>query len=358
MADLCLIYLTLPDFALENSEDVIRQSVLEGTHAFLDYAISYWGWHIETGLLRIGTSEGDRNLEIEPLLNNLETFLDHYWNVDESLEAVSVCDTLRKTLGPLKGMEMYDEALQCISAMKHALRLNGKNSSLDDMLSIYGVLQKSREVLESMWPPPSDVAAFMKDRYGITWFKCSRLNCRYFYQGFEMDVLRQRHRDRHDRSYVCWIEGCFQAINGCATAKDLEKHMAENHGILKEDEKDEFPPPEKSGGVPEDQRGQHLCTKCPKRYKTPQGLNNHILTKCTERQKHCTKCGKGFKRGQERKRHEDSHDGEKRFICSGLLLYGGTWGCGKQFMRKDALNKHWRTTGRNCRKSQLLEDRE
>ena len=343
---------------MENSDDEITQSILKGTHAFLDYAISYWGWHIETGLLRTGASEGDQNLEIEGLLRNLDTFLDHYWNVEESLEAVSVCETLRKTLGPLKGMKMYDEALQCISAMKHALRLTGKNSPLEDMLSIYGVLLKSREMLELMRPLSPEVEARMKDQYGMMWFKCSRLNCRFFYQGFETDDRRQHHCDRHDRSYVCWVEGCYQTINGCATAKDLEKHMAENHGILKEDEKDEFPPPEKSGGIPEYQRGQHLCTKCPKRYKTPEGLKNHLSTRCNERRFLCSICGNGFKRQQERTRHEISHDSEKKYICKGDLRNGGTWGCEKRFRRRDALNKHFRTeAGRACKKPLLLEER-
>jgi len=56
------------------------------------------------------------------------------------------------------------------------------------------------------------------------------------------------------------------------------------------------------------------------------------------------------------------HDPSKKFKCAGFLADGRSWGCNKEFARKDALSRHFKSQqGRQCidevlREGRTLED--
>lgn len=58
---------------------------------------------------------------------------------------------------------------------------------------------------------------------------------------------------------------------------------------------------------------------------------------------------KSLARRYDRKRHERLHDKVTEYTCRGDLKPGGQWGCGREFTRRDALNRHLRPkAGRGC----------
>src|SRR5437016_2659923 len=61
-------------------------------------------------------------------------------------------------------------------------------------------------------------------------FKCTRIDCKSFFEGFlEQDECHQ-HRKRHDRQFYCTFEGCIAAESGFTSSGQLERHSERLHG--------------------------------------------------------------------------------------------------------------------------------
>ena len=69
----------------------------------------------------------------------------------------------------------------------------------------------------------------------------------------------------------------------------------------------------------------------------------HMLTHTNERPHVCPHCQKDFTRQHDWKRHMELHDPSKKFKCAGFLSGGRPWGCNKEFARKDALSRHFKS---------------
>jgi len=68
-----------------------------------------------------------------------------------------------------------------------------------------------------------------------------------------------------------------------------------------------------------------------------------MLTHKNERPHVCPHCHKDFTRQHDWKRHMELHDPSKKFRCAGTLADGRPWGCNKEFARKDALSRHFKS---------------
>ena len=72
-------------------------------------------------------------------------------------------------------------------------------------------------------------------------------------------------------------------------------------------------------------------------------FSTHMLTHTNERPHVCPHCHKDFTRQHDWKRHMELHDPSKKFKCAGHLVDGRPWGCNKEFARKDALSRHFKS---------------
>jgi hypothetical protein len=101
---------------------------------------------------------------------------------------------------------------------------------------------------------------------------------------------------------------------------------------------------------------------CGQRFTRNSNKTTHMLTHTNERPHVCPHCKKDFTRQHDWKRHMELHDPSKKFKCSGQLADGRPWGCNKEFARKDALSRHFKSQqGRQCidevlREGHSLED--
>ncbi|KAK6080210.1 hypothetical protein SCUP515_03635 [Seiridium cupressi] len=87
-------------------------------------------------------------------------------------------------------------------------------------------------------------------------------------------------------------------------------------------------------------------------------LKAHMRSHANEKPFLCEVCKTGFARKHDLKRHESTH-AEKKYVCSGVLKSGKSWGCNATFSRQDKLAEHFKTkTGQQCVMPVLAEERE
>jgi hypothetical protein len=228
MSALCLNYLTFECFE-ENDTDQLLEFGREGYFAFQDYAIAHWADHLSAWI----KSSSDE-LQNEPNIDKqtsdvLLIFGDRFrtdlaaFGVDQDL--MLQCDQLQD-LGCSPTIAMIWKHIQAFKTLQNDRQDKVSLSSLGK------ALERSRSILEGL----STLAAKGKEEaqsllslYGENWFKCSRLSCYYFHEGFQSQSSRQCHYDRHDRPFRCEEESCPAGSIGFASLKELEKHKRNMH---------------------------------------------------------------------------------------------------------------------------------
>ncbi|KAF2141617.1 uncharacterized protein K452DRAFT_271241 [Aplosporella prunicola CBS 121167] len=340
---LCFDYLTLP--VLETSDpDVIENVVLDGYFAFMEYSVAHWVSHFEADV----TTPGHICL-LENLEELVEDFLDIHWS-NSTAEHLAVSNTMRTKLEPLRSWPSYDKLTQAIIFSRKQLGLFGRNPSDDDVLGLSRVVSGVRQVLErtalSAQALPSTHTKLVS-MYGSKIFKCPKINCRFFHIGFDTQIQRDQHVARHERAFLCTIEGCPGATLGFVTLKVLEKHLLDNHDI---DDTDEIEFPNVSTPAAKQGTGDIPCPECGKKFTKSYNMNAHLKAAHQNQKRHCCdECNKNFARRSDLLRHMKSHSGEKEHECGGLLKDGNTWGCGAKFTRADKLKQHLQSdAGRRC----------
>lgn len=350
LASLCLEYLSCSKFDKNSTAGDIESGIFSGFYAFSDYAIAFWALHVENCLPELHQSNRER---FEDLITTLELFLDE--QCAQNTKQHVLPNNLKQRLMPLEKYGFYARACSAMVAQRARLRPTGKTNTEGEDLCVLKSISRTRTILEGLQHPQTsspDKLALVKQLYGPNMFKCERLSCQFFYHGFPTKSQRKQHANKHERAFTCSEEGCPQSIIGCVTAKDLEKHVSESHGIHAQEDDTDFPDDldvTESGSKTNKTPYTFQCTLCPKRFTRAFNLRSHLRTHTDERPFVCSVCGKAFARQQDRIRHEKLHSGEKKFVCRGVLKDGNGWGCGRRFARADALGRHFRSeVGRVC----------
>ncbi|KAL4917126.1 hypothetical protein BDW62DRAFT_202121 [Aspergillus aurantiobrunneus] len=178
-------------------------------------------------------------------------------------------------------------------------------------------MAKIRSVLEKL-DSKSDDFETIKRLYGVNRYKCSRVNCDYYHQGFPFFKERNRHSNRHERPFRCNVAGCHMKDICYQQAKELQKHMFYAHHIDTVTDTDEpaYPNPHIYAEKEPDRHGK-----------------NHT----NEEPFSCDKYGQRFTRKADRTRHIGIQHGDRKLICAGLLKDGIKWGCNKAFASDSSL---------------------
>ncbi|GIZ46852.1 hypothetical protein CKM354_000996100 [Cercospora kikuchii] len=409
LAELCLNYFCLPGFSLppndqndnerndQNATEIIDY-IRNGTYAFVDYALVSWTNHLECVLV---IRDGE---DLPPsLLIAIRTFLQLHWK--KPRKQMKATTKIQAVCNRVAGLDIHDKLKETMSSMHCLFSTNLPDLEAIQTLDLFDFLARMRTMLEGM-----KITEALEETYGPNIYKCPRLYCTAFYEGFAQLDQRNAHLDRHERPYFCQIEDCIFATIGFPTAKELDAHVnrhpeqeptdqdfpAENDPLPQsQDQVEATEVPHRHASAPSQQptpEGQGLdssaetgqgadrasvverpsaskqgrrkypatfqCNLCPKRFTRGAALRDHLRTHTDERPYVCTICGKAFARKQDCKRHEELHSGEKKFVCRGTLPTGAYWGCGRRFARAVALGRHFRSeNGQNCTAPLLNEER-
>ncbi|KAI0406999.1 hypothetical protein F4802DRAFT_605837 [Xylaria palmicola] len=348
-------YLTLPQLDINRQNDIYA-NLANGTYSFYDYASACWAMHLQEGIsdLKLGN-------ESTQLLETLETFIELHWSPTH--KPLPDLKRVQNSLDSIKLSDCFERIVFAVGWAKRQASRYGQGPSQDEALDLWQVTKNIRSVLEDV--VQSQPEQFQKEEeklrrfYGPHWFKCPRVNCLSYYQGFATPQERQHHLNKHSRPFLCYVSGCHMVVFGYATGSELKMHLLRYHGIDHSDETsdDEFPDPPKPKNLnTAKSEATYRCTECDKKFTRNHNLQNHMRSHLGLKPFECKECGEKFTRKADCDRHERGQHGEKMFVCSGSLKDGDIWGCKKAFGRLDKLVAHFRSrTGQRCIMPHLQE---
>jgi hypothetical protein len=328
LTELCLKYLSLPAFSHTGLDDHVRQHARIGTFAFFEYALSSWTAHLEHTLYKRDTS-------VSPpasLERVLQDFFQMHW-----------MPAKRQTRPPKWIQELADRTFHfedsakikaCLSSMHCLMTTNLSDMEAVYTLDLFSFLKRVRAIIENLNTQPG-FGFEMQQFYGQQLYKCPRIYCRYFHEGFVDFAQRDSHVERHYRSHLRKVVGCIHASLRYPRAEHLARHQKAVHPEITTDEEfstlldagaqvddgtqvDDRASENLLGGDAEGHTRKHpatfgcTVTNCLKRFTRASILRSHLLTHTDQRPFDCTVCGKAFSRQNDRKRHEARHGGKDR----------------------------------------------
>lgn len=201
-------------------------------------------------------------------------------------------------------LPLYENLL---NIWNHASEHANKGSSVKNDISLkqLGVaVTRSREMLEkitteSSYRPPEN--AELDLFYGEKRFKCPKVTCYYFHEGFKDARSRDRHINRHDRPFSCSFPDCSIVEFGFSSNKDLERHRRFFHPEMEEQANSFNAIPKTTTATPFE------CNICGKKFTRGFIHKHHVLSHTGTRPHACSECGKAFTRANDCKRHEKIH---------------------------------------------------
>ena len=160
-------------------------------------------------------------------------------------------------------------------------------------------LKENRKKLEELaLSETSEAANVLEERYGSHVFKCDRLLCDWFYEGFSNADARDNHLRRHDRPFKCPVQDCSVVRFGFSTNKDREKHVKMYH-----------PDEAAAAGFVQLPReyiedARFSCPDCGKFFTRKANRDAHVRSHYGERPFECPSCERAFTRVNDLRRHE------------------------------------------------------
>ena len=218
----CLEYLGSSPLALTTSDEEVEERLKEGYFAFHEYASVYWFHHL---LYVIEHRLMDDSDLCTSLADRFRKFVERYATA-ESIQLSEVSGRPVQLLSLLKKVpEKARDRNKCFDIEWRTLRIRRQLECLAEHLGPDTAERRSTHIM-----------------YGMRLFKCPKLDCEMFLEGFATRALRDKHLDRHDRPYLCVQRGCPFRNLGFETGNQLERHIRNAH-TMGEDDQMLFPQP-------------------------------------------------------------------------------------------------------------------
>lgn len=229
MARLCVGYLALPGFETSQPDESILVLINHGYYSFLDYAACFWSLHLQEGL----KCSIDRETAVS-LVEVLSKFLEsHYRSSEKEINIPSSAHELERRLQEHDAWSASGQFLDAFVSTQKQLCCFSEDATSNDSLDIPCVIARIRKLLETTASGNQDDTKVdpkvLDSFYGNHLYKCPRMSCEFFHQGFETPEHRDSHMSKHNRPYGCSFPGCYRATIRFSSKKLLGKHIADAH---------------------------------------------------------------------------------------------------------------------------------
>lgn len=314
MAVLCLQYLTFDCFQVDLENTQVSNYIRDGFLSFQEYAVSKWFHHLQTLIEKCGpflSGVGGREAQ-----KDLFVALDEFTGIYQ--EGLSLKDTdedkwrqeAAEDCKAYRTLPLFEHLRDVWAHIRmHQQVRDIKERDKIGIPELSTAVERNRGAIEAIAADKKSLPQ-LEAYYGHNHFKCPRLTCPYFYEGFETSVDRDKHSRRHDRPFQCVVDDCDQRTFGFTTNTQLEKHNRNYH--------------------PE------ICDATASDFQFA-SLNQREIE---ETRFTCHICKRHFTRNVNLKGHLDSHSGLKPFACPE---------CGKAFTRKNDMVRHQKIHARSYR---------
>jgi hypothetical protein len=206
---------------------------LSGDMAFQDYAVAKWFYHV---MATVNDSRKllDEAVDLDSRLDALSIALDEFMGTYTERDwAANPVDDCYKSCRMFEQHSFYENLVLLTS---HIYTFQQKGFEARHKISIDTLakaLERNRKLLEEL---PVKLSTSDLEKYGRFYnekikYKCTKITCRYFYEGFQDAKARKKHVNIHDRPFQCEVSDCLGA-EGFANQKDLEKHKRAFHPEL------------------------------------------------------------------------------------------------------------------------------
>jgi len=299
---LCLRYLCLLTLSNGYEEHERRGMAKLGWFSFQDYACSQWHNHIATMVMACSDLffDGHRGQEYEEkFCSALQYFIETH-RADLTTELHPDLEQTPSELVRFLGLSFYGNLWLLWNHIYTHQKGTYDDRNKVGIAQLDEALLKTRFTLEENFTPSSEawLNDTIGDYYGPNLFKCKRVLCKFFYQGYDRKKDRETHDSRHDRPFLCPVNCSFAPI-GFSSSKDRDRHVRTYH-------------PDQTEGP---------------------SIFEALRPNTVSRRFKCNMCGKTFTRNITKKGHERSHFGERPYACSS---------CGKTFARLNDCQRHER----------------
>lgn len=288
----------------------LRDYACRGDLAFQDYAVSQWSTHVRDfvdagqrffgdGILTAGTNINDH---VALISRELENFV---WFYDYDLQGDGVIQSYMENCLFFHPYPFYSPLVRVWNHVCSAQRGDLKMRNQVSLKSLEATLTRNRELLEHL---SSDSEFDFQKLYDEYPFRCPRVLCFYFHQGFKSSDSRKNHVNHHDLPFQCQASNCSPHIPGFRSKGALAAHMKSYHPD--EDDLDEsFADLNQKDAV----ATSWQCAICNGFFTRKNILEDHMRgVHRGEKPFCCSVCGKGFARKNDKNRHEKIHDRRRR----------------------------------------------
>ncbi|KAL4951216.1 hypothetical protein BDW69DRAFT_42142 [Aspergillus filifer] len=301
----CLRYLTLDLFAPDITAKDLRSYALQGDLGFQDYAVASWFLHMKTlveskqafldgDVLSIQQTPANQAATITRILSNFATFYDAELSED-------VLDQSRRDCEFFQPYEFYDDLVRIWDHICASQRGDLEARNNISLPSLKETLERNRKLLENLSQDPNlENFSILYDEYP---FRCPKVMCFYFHEGFKSSDIRTNHVNYHEMPFHCAVETCTRYTFGFRSNNELTNHNKRYHPE-EVDLGESFTNLSRREVVPT----RWECPECHKFFVRRNILEDHTRSHKGEKPFCCSECGKGFARKSDMKRHEKIHE--------------------------------------------------
>ena len=213
------------------TDEEIQDFVVKGHYSFAEYAIVYWSEHL-TSALEIGKPVQS---QVDAITETIDVFLDLHFHQKplsflnrghrmsrsglEIFEGCSFAGRLTQAVLALEARRCAAPEVQPIDEVQYCYE---NNLNLEEFLS------KMRSIMSEMAKSHSK-RPLLEQYYGEKLFKCSRIDCASFFDGFLTEYERVQHEEKHTRRYLCTYENCIAGFTGFTTLTAYQNHVRHTH---------------------------------------------------------------------------------------------------------------------------------